>query len=117
VALAAPPRLDDLGAGAPDPLAPLHVLDAVAMSPEPADAIAWPERGARIDVDGGAVLLVPGVVEGELGPPARAWLLLEYRGDRLVTAAALTEWGALAVRYRWPRPHAPRSTNGRAAAG
>lgn len=81
--------------------APLQALSAVSSLPSARGGVRWPEFGARIEADGRVTLLVPGIVEAELGPRARAWFLLEYRDGRLTAAAARWEWGWTGASYEW----------------
>lgn len=60
------------------------------------------ELGARLETGGRVHLLVPGFVEGGIGPRHRAWFILEYRGGLLVAAAGLTDWGGAGTTYEWP---------------
>jgi hypothetical protein len=83
--------------------APLLKLSAVSSRPAPEAAIAWPALGARLEAEGRVYLVVPGYVAAELGPPGRAWFLLEYRDGKLAAAVvpglppwtgAIVEWDA-----------------------
>lgn len=97
--LAALPRMSELQ---PDPAASLHRLRAVWSGADPSAAVQWPALGARLEMDGAVILLVPGIAEGELGPPAPVWFLLEYREGRLIRAAVRSEWGWSGATYEWP---------------
>ncbi len=76
----------------------------IAAEPAPLTTIEWPRHGAKLQAEDGSVAyLVPGVIEAELGPWSRAWVILEYRGGRIATFAALGEMGTWAgATYAWP---------------
>ncbi len=99
IRVAAIPRVTD---GHEDMAASLHTLSAVSARPAPAAVIEWPEFGARLDADGMVILLVPGFAEGEIGPKARVWFLLEYNDGRLTTAVVRSSWGWAGATYVWP---------------
>jgi hypothetical protein len=81
--------------------AALLSLSAVWSRPAPGNTIAWPELGARLEADGRVYLIVPGYVAAELGPPDRAWFLLEYREGKLAAAVVpgLARWTGMVVEW------------------
>jgi hypothetical protein len=81
--------------------AALLSLSAVRSRPAPGNTIAWPELGARLEADGRVYLIVPGYVAAELGPPDRAWFLLEYREGKLAAAVVpgLARWTGMVVEW------------------
>jgi hypothetical protein len=87
---------------AKDPAAGLHALASISARPAPGNTIEWPKLGARMEVEGAVLLLVPGVEVHPGGPHERAWFLLEYRGGRLVTAGVVSPSGKWGVEYDWP---------------
>lgn len=74
-----------------DIAAPLHTLSSVATQPLSPDAARWPDSGARLEADGRVYLLLPGLVEHELGPRERAWFLLAYVDGKIAAAMVLSE--------------------------
>ncbi len=85
-----------------DIAAPLHALSAISAQPSSSMDVLWPESGARLEAEGRVYLVVPGIAEGELGPKARAWLVLEYAQGNLTAAVAVPESGPwLGATYDW----------------
>ena len=99
VRLPAIPRLDPEGTFH---AAPLRRLASVSTRPAPGAEIAWGSLGARLDAGESVFVVVPGYAEGELGPRARAWFVLEYRRGRLASVAVRGEWGWAGSRFEGP---------------
>ncbi len=86
----------------PADIAPsLHTLSAVVGRASPGSSAEWPRVGARLDTEGRVYLLLPGLVEGEIGPRGRAWFLLEYQEGRLVAAFAQSAEYRTGATYEW----------------
>ena len=96
IRLAGVPRL---GEDRKDPAPALHALAAIAGRPSAASVLRWPELGARREVGGKILWLVPGLVSDEVGPPRRAWVLLEYLGGQLISAVVADGDRLTGVRY------------------
>jgi hypothetical protein len=94
-----PERVEDLA----DAALGITAERQLEVHPTGASSAAWPTSGARwLAPDGTALYAIPHVLEGEGGPPARAWLLLAYRDGLLVEHALLAESGLVAgATYAW----------------
>lgn len=81
----------------------LALESSVSVRPTGAEAARWPDAGARrLEPDGTTIYAIPRVLEGEVGAPLRAWLLLAYQDGLLVEHAVVGEENLLAsATYEW----------------
>ena len=66
-----------------------HVVFAdparITATPLGGKQAAWPEVGAMLESkDGEVIWMLPAIVPPGAGPPARAWVFLEYRAGNLI---------------------------------